>query len=341
MWVNHRLRPPPSFGTLKRVSENGDDAMTIYRSSSRPNWCVLAIRGLAGAIILLGPPVHAQELEIRRWNHLPIDRNFVTANYARTEGDIAFDPVLRIEDAAVEMDTCLLGYIRTFEFLDKTARVEIRQPWQSGSWTGVLDGTPTSISREGLADAFVRFAVNLVGAPPLTGKDFTLYRAAAKVETIVGAALGVQIPTGEYLEDKLINLGTNRFTFRPQIGVNQQYYNWSFEGTAMVSIYTDNTSFFKGNLLEQDPYYTIDGSIEYSFASGIWVSAGAGFGVGARSAVNGVEKDDYKEDYAWSVSAGFPVTRSLGFKATYIQADHWAEVGTTSQTVGVGLVGTW
>ena len=316
--------------------------MTNDGSSSRANWCVLVFWGLAGAIVLwLSSPVHAQELEIRRWNHLPIDRNFVTANYGRTEGDIAFDPVLRIEDAVVELDTWLLGYIRTFEFLDKTARVEIRQAWQSGTWSGVLDGVPTSVSREGFADTFVRFAVNLVGAPPLKGKDFTDYRASANVETIVGAALGVQIPTGEYLEDKLINLGTNRFTFRPQIGINQQHYNWSFEVTAMASLFTDNTSFFSGNRLEQDPYYTIDGSIEYSFGSGIWVSAGAGFGVGAQSAVNGVEKDDRKGDYAWSVSAGFPVTRSLGFKATYLEADHWAKVGAASRTVSIGLVGTW
>ena len=226
----------------------------------------------------LSPPALAQELEIRRWNHLPIDRNFVTVNYGRTDGDIAFDPVLRIQGAVVEMDTWLLGYIRTFELFDKTARIEIRQAWQAGNWSGILDGKPTTISRDGLADTFARFAVNLVGAPPLTGKDFTNYRSATDVETIVGAALGVQVPTGEYMKDKLINLGTNRFTFRPQIGIHQQYYSWSFEVTGMAWIYTENSSFFNGNQLEQDPYYTIDGSIEYSFKSGVWASVGAGLG---------------------------------------------------------------
>ena len=289
----------------------------------------------------LSPPALAQELEIRRWNHLPIDRNFVTVNYGRTDGDIAFDPVLRIQGAVVEMDTWLLGYIRTFELFDKTARIEIRQAWQAGNWSGILDGKPTTISRDGLADTFARFAVNLVGAPPLTGKDFTNYRSATDVETIVGAALGVQVPTGEYMKDKLINLGTNRFTFRPQIGIHQQYYSWSFEVTGMAWIYTENSSFFNGNQLEQDPYYTIDGSIEYSFKSGVWASVGAGLGVGGRSILNGVKKDDRREDFGWSVSAGFPVTPSLGLKATYLEADHWAEVGTVSRTISVGLVGTW
>ena len=245
----------------------------------------------------LSPPLSAQEIEIRRWNHLPIDGNFVTANFGRTDGDIAVDPVLRLDDVSVEMDTWLLGYIRTFELFDRTARVEIRQAWQAGLWNGVVDGIPTKISREGWSDTFARFAVNLVGAPPLTGKAYADYRAAAHVETIVGAALGVQLPTGQYLEDKLINLGSNRFTFSPQVGVHQQYYNWSLEATGTAWIYTDNTSFFDGNQLEQDPYYTMDGSVEYKFQSGIWASAGAGIGIGGQSTVNGVKKDNRREDW--------------------------------------------
>ncbi len=103
--------------------------------------------------------VFAQELEIRRWNHLPIDGNFVTANFAHTSGNIAFDPVLQIDDAVVDLDTWLFGYIRTFELLDRTAHIEVRQAWKEGTWSGLLAGVPTSVEREGLDDTFVRFAV--------------------------------------------------------------------------------------------------------------------------------------------------------------------------------------
>ena len=72
----------------------------------------------------------------------------------------------------------------------------------------------------------------------------------------MGAALSMQLPTGQYLEDKLINLGGNRFTFSPQLGVRQKYYNWSFEATGMARLHTDNTSFFNGKRRQQDPYYT-------------------------------------------------------------------------------------
>ena len=121
---------------------------------------------------------------------------------AHTVGDIAVDPTLRLEDVMVELDTWLLGYVRTFELLDKTARVEIRQAWQSGTWDGLVDGVPTTVNREGLSDTLARFSVNLVGAPPLAGEAYAAYRATAKVDTIVGAALSVQLPTGQYLEDK-------------------------------------------------------------------------------------------------------------------------------------------
>ena len=298
--------------------------------------------GMLGPLTLwMAPPLSAQELEIRRWNHLPINENFVTTNFSHTVGDISVDPTLRLEDVTVELDTWLLGYIRTFELFDKTARVEIRQALQSGTWEGLVDGLPTTVSREGLSDTFAKFSVNLVGAPPLAGEAYAAYRAAAEVETIVGAALSVQLPTGQYFEDKLVNLGTNRFTFSPQAGVYHKQNNWSFSATGIARLFTDNTSFFGGSLRQQDPLYIADGSVEYSFQSGLWVSAGAGINVGGRSTVNGIEKDDRRGSFGWAVRAGFPVTRSLSFKAGYLETDHWARVGIASQTVSFSFLGAW
>jgi len=302
---------------------------------------VVFVALISAIVLFMGPPLSAQELEIRRWNHLPINENFVTTNFAHTDGDISVDPTLRLEDVSVELDTLLFGYIRTFELLHRTARVEIRQAWQSGTWDGLVDGVPTTVNREGWSDTLAKLSVNLVGAPPLAGEAYAAYRATTEVETILGAGLSIQLPTGQYLEDKLVNLGTNRFTFSPQVGFYQRLYNWSFEATGIARFYTDNTSFFGGNERQQDPFYILDGSLEYKFQSGIWVSAGAGIGVGAQSTVNGVEKDDRRGNFGWGVRAGLPVTRSLSFRAGYLETDHWAKVGIASQTVSVGLLGRW
>ena len=42
----------------------------------------------------------------------------------------------------------------------------------------------------------------------------------APPRTIVGVSLLVQAPTGQYDPDRLINIGTNRWTFRPEVGVS-------------------------------------------------------------------------------------------------------------------------
>lgn len=280
-------------------------------------------------------------MEPRRWSHLPIDHNFIAAGYAHTDATIPFDPVLRIENGVAEMDTWLVGYIRTFEVLDKSARIEIREPWQSGRWTGVLNGTPTTVEREGWGDTVARFAINLLGAPPLDGKAFAEYRAAAEAETIVGAALMVQLPTGEYMKDKLINLGTNRFSFRTQLGAVRKWHAWSFELTGAVSFFTDNDSFFNGNKLTQDPFYTLDSHLVYTFRSGFWTALSAGAGFGGQTAINGIAKDDEKEDVSWAVSAGLPITNWLGIKAAYIDSRRRTRVGNDSETFAVGLTASW
>ena len=161
----------------------------------------------------------SQELAPRRWSSLPIGVNFAAAGYASTGAEIAFDPVLRIDNATLDLDTYPVRYIRTFEFAGKQARFDWTQAYQNASWKGLLNGRPASVTRSGWSDMSLRFAVNLIGSPPLSAKEFAKYQQEIEGETIVGVGLIVQLPTGNYLEDKLLNLGTNRVTFRPQLGV--------------------------------------------------------------------------------------------------------------------------
>jgi len=86
------------------------------------------------------------------------------------------------------------------------------------------------------------------------------------VETIVGVGLAVRLPTGQYMDDKLINLGENRFVFRPQVGVLHTRNHWTVEGTAEVAFHTDNDDFFNGKKLEQKPLYILYGNLSYTLA---------------------------------------------------------------------------
>lgn len=293
------------------------------------------------ALLLVARPSSGQDVEPRRWSHLPIGSNFLGGAYAWSTGDIFLDPVLKIENAEFNLHTLAAKYIRSFELLGKSARIDLVQAWQSGRWTGLLNGVPASVERDGWTDTSLRFAVNLHGAPPLAGREFAEYRARTKIETIFGVGLGVQLPTGEYFEDKLINLGTNRFTFRPQFGAVHNRGNWSMELTTAVWLFTNNDEFFNGKHLGQDPLLTADAHLIYTFRPGLWLSASAGYGGGGKSAVNGVPGDNQQSNVAWGLGLGIPINRSLGVKLGYVATRTHARTGLDTDTLTCAFSVMW
>jgi len=286
-------------------------------------------------------PCLALELEPRQWSHLPVGTNFAGVGFAYTRADISFDPVLLIEDAEMDLKTWAGKYIRTFELFERSARIDLTQAYQQGDWTGLLDGTPASVSRSGWSDTYLRLAVNLYGAPPLRGKEFTTYRSGVKDDTIVGMGLAVRLPTGEYMEDKLINLGQNRVTFRPQLGINHIHGKWTAEVTGEVALYTDNDEFYNGNTLEQKPTYIIHGHLIHTFRPGLWVGTGIGYDYGGETRINGIDKDDKKQDIGWALSLAYPFNRYAGFKAAYIGSRKLESTGLDSDTLTASLSFSW
>lgn len=287
-------------------------------------------------------PCFSQDIEPRRWSHLPTGSNFAGTAYSYTEGDISFNPVLRIEDGEFDLQTATLKYIHAFDFLGKSARFDLTQNFQSGTWSGLLDGVPASVDRDGWADGMLRFAVNLYGAPPLAGQEFLEYRKRmAACETIVGAGLVVQVPTGEYFSEKLINLGSNRYTFTPQFGVIHNRGKWSMELSTSASFYTGNDDFFNGKQYEEDVYLIGQGHLIYTFMPGLWLGASVGYGYGAESKINRVSTDDLKGNIGWGLSVGIPVNRSFGFKLAYVGTRTDQDTGSDTDTLTIGCSLQW
>jgi hypothetical protein len=295
--------------------------------------------GLFSAILTL--PCLAMEFEPRQWSHLPVGMNFAGIGYAYTEADISLDPVLQLDDVQLDLHTWAGKYIRTFGLFEKSARIDLIQAYQKGEWTGLHEGIPASVSRSGWSDTFARLAVNLYGAPPLSRREFAAYRSGLREETIVGMGLVVRLPTGEYMDDKLINLGQNRFAFRPQLGVSHSRGQWTAEVTGEAAFYTDNDEFFNGNKLEQAPLYIIHGHLIYTFRPGLWVSASAGYDYGGENTINGVKKDDNKQDVGWALSFAYPINRQAGIKATYIGSRKLESTGLDSDSLIASLSFSW
>lgn len=278
----------------------------------------------------------AQDLEPRRWTPLPLGTNVVGAGYAHTTGDLAFDPVLQIQEATVEADTWLVSHVNSFSLAGKLARFDMILPWQKARWEGLHIGVPTSVERTGLADPRLRLSVNLLGVPDAGAEVLGKYMAKHTVNTVVGAAVAVSLPLGKYYSDKLLNLGENRFTIRPQIGVVHTRGPWSFELTGSVFLFTDNNDFFNGKTREQDPFYAMQAHVVHTFKPGMWASLSAGYGKGGSSTIDGVDKDDERANFLSALSFGVPLSRTQGLKIAYIRSRKRENVGSDTDSVVVG-----
>jgi hypothetical protein len=265
----------------------------------------------------------AQELEPRRWSHLPVGANFAGLGYAYTDADILFDPALEIEDATAEIHTLVFNYVRVLDVFGKTGRVELLARHSNGRWEGLLEGEPASTERNGFRDPRLRFAVNLLGSPAQRGEEFRQF----KVATIVGAALDVTAPLGEYRDERLINLGTNRWSFRPQLGVVHNRGKWAGEVTTSAFFYTDNDDFRGEATREQDPLYAIQAHLIYTYRPGWWASISGAYGTGARSTINGTQANDKTQKSLVAASFGFSINASQGFKLAYVRGDTHSDTG--------------
>jgi hypothetical protein len=275
----------------------------------------------------------AQDIEPRRWTPLPIGMNVLGVGAVHTDGDIALDPVLELEDVTVEVETIALTFLRSFELLGKSARFDVRLPYKDARWKGLLAGEPASTERKGMGDPRLRLSVNFLGAPALKGKEFQTYRASHPINTVIGAALAVTLPLGEYKQDKLLNLGENRYVFRPQLGFVHTRGHWSYELTGSVFLYTDNDDFLGNKKREQDPLYALQTHLTYISSQRWWASIGAGYDQGGESKINGVKQDDQRRDLLYGISAGLSIGLRSSVKLAYIGSRTHEDVGQDTDSI--------
>jgi len=268
-----------------------------------------------------------QDSEPRRWTQLPVGTNVAGVSYLYTSGDIHADPTLRIDDGEVHLHTIVAGYSHYFALADMTARVDVQIPYQIGRWKGLLDGVPKSVTRDGLADPRLRFSVDFAGAPALEAEAFQDYVQRTESRTIGGAALALRVPLGEYMDDKLINLGENRFSVEAQLGIVHKEGSWSFELTGSMFLYTPNDDFFNGNTLRQDPFFAVQGHVVQQFDGGFWVSADAAYGRGGEFRINGVNKDDERSNLLYGLTFGFSIPSVGSFRMGYLRRESLNNVG--------------
>ena len=267
---------------------------------------VLAGCALAG----VGLPACAQDIEPRAYSNAPIGVNFLIAGYAYTRGGVAFGESLPITDPSLNTSSAVVAYARVLDLWGMSAKFDAVVPYTWLSGTANYKGEPVSRTVDGLANSAFRLSVNLYGAPALTLKEF----ADWEQDLIIGASLRIVAPSGQYDSSRLINIGTNRWSFKPEVGISKAIGPWTVEATAAATFFTDNTNFFGGNEHSQRPLYSVQGHVIYAFDSGIWTSLDATYFTGGRTTLNGVLNTDLQQNWRLGGTLALPVDRLNSIK---------------------------
>lgn len=298
---------------------------------------IRAIMILAAALSLGAPSsVRAQDMEPRAYSNAPIGLNFLIGGYAYTQGAAALDNSLPITNPQLTTNNAILAYGRVLDFWGQSAKLNVIVPYTGLTGTAEFAGQSRTRDVSGFADPIFKLSVNLYGAPALSLKEFASYEQ----DLIVGASLRVTAPLGQYDDTKAVNLGTNRWSFKPEIGVSKALGPWTLEATAAVTLYTDNTNFFHGNTLSQDPLYSAEGHVIYSFGRGIWGSLDATYFTGGRTTLNGVLRDDLQQNWRLGGTLSFPVSIQNSIKL-YASSGVAARTGNNVDLFGIAWQHRW
>ena len=135
----------------------------------------------------------------------------------------------------------------------------------------------------------------------------------------------------------MINLGQNRWVFRPQMGIVHTRGQWSYELTGSAYFYTDNDEFFGGTTRKQDPLYALQGHIIRIFDNpGYWISLSVGYGGNGQSIIDSTPADDEKRQFLSALSYGIPLGDTQGLKFSLLRSRTNTSKGSTTNSLAIG-----
>jgi hypothetical protein len=291
-----------------------------------------------GAALLLGAVqgATAQQLEPRAYSPAPVGVNFFGMAYIYSSGGVALDPSVPIENVVARIQSVAPFYGRTFDLFGRLAQVGLAVPFAHADMHGDVQAQARSIDRTGFGDPAFRLSVNLMGMPAMTPKEFF----GRKPATTLGASLVVTPPLGQYDPAKLINLGTNRWAFKPELGLSQPLGNWDLEVYAGVWLFTANDNFYGGQVRRQDPLVTTQAHVVYTFLPRLWLALDYTYYAGGSTMVNGQEKNDRQDNSRTGATLAVPVTQLQSLKFTWARGVT-TRIGDSYDTIGVAWQYVW
>lgn len=306
--------------------------MILDKSNSR-------LLRLLCAVLFTGALCAGQDLSPRAYVITPVNGNAITLTYAYNTGDVLFDPAIPITGGKGQINSSVLTYYYSGDFFGRSFNVTGSLPYAIGYFNGTVFNQERSIYRSGLLDSVYRFAVNLKGGPAMKAPEFAKWHQ----KTLIGASLKVVAPTGQYDPHRLINQGSNRWAFKPEIGFSKRWGRWVLDTYAAVWFFTDNSAFYPtGNYtLTQRPTAAFEGHFSYDIKQRLWFSLDGNYWVGGRSIVNGVVNyKSFQNNSRIGATASIPIGKHQSLKFSYADGAYIV-YGGDYQTISAAWQYSW
>jgi hypothetical protein len=276
------------------------------------------------------PTVHASEIEPRSFVNTPVGSNFLLVGFTHSEGGLSTPASSPLSDAELNIDSGVLALARTLDVGGNSAKIDAIFPYSGLSGEALVSGQPVGREVSGLNDPLLRFSLNFVGAPALSMAEFSRYQQ----DLVIGASLQVSVPVGQYDPEKLVNLGNNRWSVKPKLGLSKTWGALILELSAAATVFTKNDNYFGGGSFEQDTVYSSQVHATYSFRRGLWAALSTTYDYGGTTYVNGVTTGDRLGNSRAGATLAIPLSQYHSLKL-YASSGVSIRTGTDFDLVGI------
>lgn len=275
--------------------------------------CIIKRVFLVMSLFFICNQSKAQDLEPRAYANMPKGGNVIVASYGFMKGDVVSEPTLPIKDFLISSNNLGTGYLHTFGLGGKLARVQVAIPFVFMDGHATVNEERITGNRIGFGDMRIRFGVNLLGSPALERKDFGKYQQ----KTIFGVSFVTSVPTGVYYSDKRVNIGTNRWGFKPEVGVSKRFKHVYAELYSGIWFYTHNDAYLGDNVLKQDPVLNFQGHACYYFKNQMWLGLNGTWFSGGKTEVDDLPAGSVINSSRIGATFSMPLSRSQSIKLQY------------------------
>lgn len=262
-------------------------------------------------------PLAAQDLAPRAYVITALHSNAVTITWGFFNGGVNFNGTVPIANAMGTYYVPTLTYYHSLNFFNRSANFTASLPYGVGNFRGDVSGQTQAVYRSGLLDAIFRISVNLLGGRAMRPNEMANW----KQKRLLGASLKVVAPTGQYSATKLVNWGSNRWAFKPEIGYSERWGHWVLDGYAGVWFYTRNPASFDGPVVApqaEAPVGALEGHLSYDIRPRLWLSLDVNFWAGGITSLSGTQNLQTKQTGSRiGATASIPISKHQSIKASY------------------------